>query len=357
MRASNGGDCGIGDIARNGTSSCSGRSAKHGLLSMVLAFGVICGATSAPAYSVEIAATNYGSSVIGMPWAVALAKGYFKDAGVDVTAVIGSPGGSTEVRNLIAGDLPYADSALIPTLKAIKNGSDLRIISDNTQTSAQFVWLVKPGSPIKTLADLKGKRISFTTPLSTSQSLDFLLIEKAGLKPTDVKLISTGAYGAALTALQNDGIDLALVSEPTYTMNKSTFKPLFWSRDLFSAINTSVGVTSVKTIKEHPDTLKGIILARRRAVQFIKTNREESVGIIAKAYKMDPVVVRAMLAELVDRPSSDGSVFYGQGDVNPKGLDALVDLAQKTGDLKEKVDWRSYVDQSFLPADLQRKLK
>jgi NitT/TauT family transport system substrate-binding protein len=330
---------------------------RRGLWSVVVAVGLFCGAVSAPASSVEIAATNYGSSVIGIPWAIALDKGYFKDAGVDVSAVIGSPGGSTEVRNLIAGDLPYADSALIPTLKAIKNGSDLRIISDNTQTSAQFVWLVKPNSPIKTLADLKGKRISFTTPLSTSQSLDFMLIEKAGLKPSDVKLISTGAYGAALTALQNGGIDLALVSEPTYTMNKSTFKALFWSRDLFSAINTSIGVTSVKTIKEHPDMLRGIIAARRRAVQFMKTNRDESVAIVARVYKMDPAVVRAMMAELIDHPSSDVSVFFGQGDINPKGLDALVDLAQKTGDLKEKVDWRDYVDQSFLPADLQHKLK
>jgi NitT/TauT family transport system substrate-binding protein len=332
-------------------------TSRRGLFAVVVAAGLICGAISAPASSVEIAATNYGSSVVGMPWAIAEAKGYFKDAGVDVSGVIGSPGGSTEVRNLIAGDLPYADSALIPTLKAIKNGSDLRIISDNTQTSAQFVWLVKSDSPIKTLADLKGKRISFTTPLSTSQSLDFLLVEKAGLKPTDVKLISTGAYGAALTALQSGGIDVALVAEPTYTMNKAAFRPLVWSRDLFSAINTSVGVTSVKTIKEHPEMLRGIIVARRRAVNFIKTNREESVAIIARVYKMDPNVVRTILAELVDRPSSDGSAFFGQGDINPKGLDALIDIAQKTGDLKEKVDWRDYIDQSLLPPDLQRKLK
>lgn len=326
-------------------------------LAMVAAAGLMFGGLDAPAQGAEIAATNYGSSVVGMPWAIAVEKGFFKDAGVDITGVIGSPGGSTEVRNLIAGDLPYADSALIPTLKAIKNGADLKIISDNTHTSAQFVWLVKPDSPIKSLADIKGKRISFTTPLSTSQSLDFLLIEKAGLKPADVKLISTGAYGAALTALQNDGVDLALVSEPTYTMNKSTFKPLFWSRDLFSAINSSVGVTSAKTIKEHPDLLKGIGTARRRAVDFIKTNRDESVAIIAKVYKMDPEVVKAVLAELVDQPSSDGSTFFGEGDINPKGLDALVDIAQKTGDLKDKVDWRDYVDQSFLPSDLQRTLK
>lgn len=330
---------------------------RKGAVSLLGATCMILAAWVSPSQSAEIAASNYGSSVIGMPWAIAVEKGFFKEAGADVSAVIGSPGGTTEVRNLLAGDLPYADSALIPTLKAIANGSDLKIISDNTHTTAQFVWIVKPDSVIKSLEDIKGKRISFTTPLSTSQSLDFLLVDKAGLKPDDVKLISTGAYGAALTALQNDGIDIALVSEPTYTMNKSTFKPLFWARDLFPALNSSVGVTSGKTIKEHPDMLKGIIVARRKAVDFIKTNRDESVDIIAKVYKMDPVVVRQVLAELVDKTAADGSTFFGEGDFNPAGLDSLIGIAQKTGDLKDKIDWRDHVDQSFLPAELQKPLK
>jgi NitT/TauT family transport system substrate-binding protein len=305
----------------------------------------------------EIAVTNYGSSVTAMPWAIALEKGFFKEAGADITAVIGSPGGSTEVRNLIAGDLPYADSALIPTLKAIKGGADLKLIADNTHTTAQFVWIAKPNSPIRTLADLKGKRITFTTPLSTSQSLDFLLVDKAGLKPADVKLISTGAYGAALTALQSDAVDLALVSEPAYTLNKDRFRPVFWSRDLFPAINSSLGVTSAATAKNHPELLRGIIAARRKAVLFMMTNRTEAAAIIGKVYKMDAAVVKEVLDELMDHPSVGGVSFFGEGDINPGGLDALVDIAQKTGDLKERVDWRPYVDQSFLPKDLQRLVK
>jgi NitT/TauT family transport system substrate-binding protein len=292
-----------------------------------------------------------------MPWAVALAKGFFKDSGVDITGVIGSPGGSTEIRNLIAGDLPFADSALIPTLKALQNGSDLKIVSDNTHTTAQFVWLVKAGSPIKTLKDLKGKRITFTTPLSTSQVLDFLLVQKAGLTPADVRLISTGAYGAALTALQNDGVDLALVSEPTYTLNKANFQPVFWSRDLFPAINSSIGITSAKTASEHPEIVRGIIEAHRKAVDFMKTHRDESAAIIAKAYRMDPAVVKAVLAEVMDHPSMDGESFFGEGDFDPNDLDNLVDISRKTGALTGAIDWRDHADQSFLPADLQRKLK
>jgi len=48
-----------------------------------------------------------------MPYAVALAKGFFKETGADVSGVIGSNGGGADVRNLLAGQLAYAESAPI----------------------------------------------------------------------------------------------------------------------------------------------------------------------------------------------------------------------------------------------------
>ncbi|MGN6572303.1 MAG: ABC transporter substrate-binding protein [Pseudolabrys sp.] len=318
---------------------------------LTAALGGIC-----TAHAAEIAVANYGSSVSGMPWAVALEKGFFKEAGADITAVIGTHGGSSEVRSLMAGDLPYVDSSLVPMLKAIKGGADLRIVSENGHTTAQFVWIVKKGSPIKELKDIKGKRITFTTPLSTSQSLDYMLVEKAGLKPADVKLLSTGAYGAALTALENDGVDIALVAEPVYTLNKNKYQLFAWSRDLFPAINNTIGVSSMKTIKENPQMIKGIIAAHRKAVDYMKANRKESATIIAKVYKIEPKVVEEVIDQLIDHKSTDGMTFFGEGDIYPKGLDAIVDIALKSGDLKEKIDWRPYVDQSQLPDDLKRKI-
>jgi NitT/TauT family transport system substrate-binding protein len=306
----------------------------------------------------QIVVANYGSSVNGMPWVVALEKGFFKEQGLDITGIIGSQGGSSEVRNLIAGDLAYADSALVPILTAIKaGGSDLKIVSENGHTTTQFVWIVMPNSPIKTMADLKGKSISFTTPLSTSQILNNMLVKKAGLAQGDVKLVSTGAYGAALTALQNNGIDVALVAEPVYTLNKDKFRPLFFSRDIFPAISSTVGVTSAKVAKDRPDAIRGIILAHRKAVEYMKANPKESAQLIAKVYKMDPGIVEQVITELMDHNTSDGQPFYSLGDLYPKGMDAIVDASLEAGALKDKVDWRQYVDQSFLPDDLKRDIK
>lgn len=319
--------------------------------------GLAAGAGAPASHAEQIVVANYGSSVNGMPWVVALEKGLFKEQGLDITGIIGSQGGSSEVRNMIAGDLPYADTALVPTLSAINLGSDIKIVSENGHTTAQFVWITKPDSPIKTMADLKGKKISFTTPLSTSQAIDQMLVAKAGLKSSDVQLIATGAYGAALTALQNNGIDVALVAEPVYTLNKDKFRPLFYSRDLFPAISSTVGVTSTKVAKERPEVVRGILLAHRKAVEYMKSNPKESAQMIAKVYKIDPGVIEQVIIDLMSHHSTDGQPFYSLGDLYAPGMDNLIQASTAVGAVKGNIKWRDYVDQSFLPADLRRDLK
>ena len=70
----------------------------------------LAGACSpAPARAEEIVVSNYGVSANGMPFAVALAKGFFKDEGANVTGILTSAGGGTTLRNMLAGDAPYAE--------------------------------------------------------------------------------------------------------------------------------------------------------------------------------------------------------------------------------------------------------
>src|SRR5262249_24798079 len=167
----------------------------------------------------EIAVGNYASSANGMPFGVALAKGYFQEEGANVTGLIASEGGGTSVRNAMAG-VAYGEANPGAIAVAIQQGADLRIVSDNVLTIADFAWFVKMDSPIKTIVDLKGRKIGYTNPRSTSQALDILMLKKAGLKPEDAELVKTGGFGPMVAALELGQIDVAPVTEPLWSKVK-----------------------------------------------------------------------------------------------------------------------------------------
>ena len=163
-----------------------------------LAIGTLFAGFATLASAEEIAVGNYGVSANGMPFGVALVKGYFKEEGINVTGLISSAGGGTSLRNMLAGGgVPYGEVNPGVVVSAILAGADLRIVSDNVLTVAEFVWAVKPDSPIKTLKDFKGKKIGYTNPRSTSQALALMLLQSAGYKESDAELVKTGGFGKA----------------------------------------------------------------------------------------------------------------------------------------------------------------
>src|SRR5262249_51724028 len=111
------------------------------------------GAASAPAAAETITVTHWGSSFYGAPYAVAMAKGFFKPHGVDVTGILTSAGGGTSVRNTLAGELPYGEVALSAAVLAINSGQPLKIISGGVDTVADILWITQPDSPLKSIKD------------------------------------------------------------------------------------------------------------------------------------------------------------------------------------------------------------
>src|ERR1700748_3872963 len=79
----------------------------------------------------ELVVSNYGVTTNGMPFAVAMAKGFFKEQGADVSGILTSDGGGTTVRTMVSGNLAYGEINPTATVIAIQQGADLKIVSDN----------------------------------------------------------------------------------------------------------------------------------------------------------------------------------------------------------------------------------
>lgn len=321
-----------------------------GLVGLAVAVGL----TAAQAEEIEI--SNYGVGTNGMPYGVAWKKGYFKEVGIDITGIRSSPGGAPTIRNMLAGNLPFAEAGLTAIVAAVRGGGDIKIIAGTTNTTAEIGWVVMPNSPIKTIQDLKGRKIGFTNPNSTTHALALMLLEAAKLKPTDATTISTGGFGPGLAALEHGELDVAPFAEPGYARSKSKYRLLVWSTDVLPPLVDTLAITTERTAKTRPDFLKGMLSARRKAVEFMAANPKEAAALIAADYKVTPEVAEDVIVQMMKPATSLKIPHWGPGRIYVETLDNLIAAQKLLGHDASKVDWTKIVDQSFLPEDLRTKL-
>lgn len=302
----------------------------------------------------QIVVSNYGIAANGMPYAVALEKGFFKQEGADVTGILSSNGGGTTIRNLLGGNLDYGEVDLAGTVTAIEQGNDLHIISDNVLTIGEFVWAVKPNSPIKTLADFKGRKIGYTNPRSTSQALNVLLVQTIGLTQADVDPIKVGGFGEQVVALDIGAIDVATLADPVWSKNSAKLRTVVRGADALPPLCNVIGVATGKAIAEHGDFLRAVLRARRRAVEFMYAHPDEAGDIVAKAYDLDPAIARQAVRNLTTMAPDATRPYWGAGRFDIKGMDGMIAAQRSVGAYSGTPDWEKMIDRSFLADDLKK---
>jgi NitT/TauT family transport system substrate-binding protein len=320
-------------------------SAGLAVLALLLALA------AAPARAEEIVVSNYGVSANGMPYAVALEKGFFKEEGASVTGILTSAGGGTTLRNMLAGNAPYAEVNPNAIISAIQQGADIRIVADTVLTVAEFVWAVKPESPVKAVADLKGRKFGYTNPRSTSQALATLVLQSGGLRTSEVELVKTGGFGEGVAALDIGLIDIAPIPEPLWSRFRGKYRAVATASDLLPPIANVLGVAhAIPAGKEA--FIRAVLRARRRAVAFMASNPDESGDIIAKVYNLTPEVARAVVRNL-SGSRTGGIAYWGEGDIHMDGLRRAIEVQKAVGAISGDVDIAKIVDTSYLPDDLK----
>ena len=316
-----------------------------------LALAALC-VTASHARADDIVVSNYGVSANGMPFAVAMDKGFFQQEGANVTGILSSPGGGTTLRNMLAGSAPFAEVNPNAVIAAVQQGANIKIVSDDVLTVAEFVWAVKPESPIKTVADLKGKKLGYTQPRSTSQGLATLVLQSAGLKTEDATLVKTGGFGEGVAALDINLVDATPVPEPLWSKFHDKYRAIAFATKILPPIANVVGVAAPDATPAQRKFVEAVIRARRRAVDYMKQNLDDSAAIVAKAYNIDPPVARSAIKALLDS-RTDGQEYWGAGEIHLDGLRKAIEVQKSIGAISGDVKAESLIDTSFLPDDLK----
>jgi len=321
----------------------------------ILTFGLSIGvAASVHAQADKLIVTHYAGALNGLPYTIALEKGYFRDAGANITGIIGGAGGGSGVRSLLAGGSLYAEVALPAAITAAKQGLEIKIINACGEGWDQL-WVTRPEGPINSVQDLRGKRIAYSRPRSVSEMFILLLLEKQGMKKSDVTLFDVGADSAGITAVETGAADLTVATEPFYAMQVhqgGKYKIAFYAKDVLPPMTQTVGITTSAFAKSRGKELRAIIEARRKGVEYIYAHPDESAATLASAYHLPADVAKDALQTNLQKFGK----WWSAGNFDLSGMNEVVHAMNITGELSGSVDWSSILDQGFLPADLQRKI-
>ncbi len=299
-----------------------------------------------PASAEKFAVSQYGIVLSTLPWAVALEKDMFKAEGLSIDGIVGSTGGGTTVRNMLATDLPFADVAVPAAVAARKSGLDLRIVYNSVNSIGELAWVARKDSGIKTIKDLAGKKAAYSAPRSTTESLLKSILKKEGILDK-VTTLPAGGMGPALTLLNNGGIDAAPIVDPHVTVDADKYQLIFRVIDYIPDLSWAVGVTTAKFAEEQPEKIRALIRARRKAVDFIYANPAETAKIYAKYWNIKEDVAARLL------PKFYAMKFWSRGDFNMKGLQAMLDGMLLVGEIDTPADAATLPDRRFLPDDLK----
>ncbi|WP_295545081.1 ABC transporter substrate-binding protein, partial [uncultured Pseudacidovorax sp.] len=217
----------------------------------------------------------------GLPFFAALEKGYFKDAGLDVEPL--KFAGAQQVMEAMLsgrgdGSANGTGSANLAIGEIAQPGL-FKIFCTNP-SNAKFVleeFLVPKDSPIKSVAELKGKKVA-SGPGIQNVTLAKTMLERAGAGPMNVTELPIGQHVAALAAGQ---IDAVYTLEPTGTVGRlnGTTRVLeagvvahYVLGDPMAPWHGGSASLTTDFIKKNPEVAKKYIAAYKRGVELVRNN-------------------------------------------------------------------------------------
>lgn len=155
---------------------------------------------------VRIGYSSISSSRIAL-W-VANDVGFFKKNGLAAEVIV-TPG-VQGTQALIAGELQFYLGGVDSAALAASRGSDLVALA--TAEPIEYKLIVPPN--VKTVKELRGKKIVVDRVGGTSYYISLQILEKVGLKTGDVELVQVGGGGNQRVAAFKSGLVAGVVTSP-----------------------------------------------------------------------------------------------------------------------------------------------
>jgi ABC-type nitrate/sulfonate/bicarbonate transport system substrate-binding protein len=267
---------------------------------------------------------------------VGYAKGFFREEGIDAEIIrIATNVGVVAVTTKEIG---YT-TAVGAGLRSGVRGLPIKVV---TYFNGRPLHVVVAKPEIKSVAELRRKVIGFAGYGDSTEFMLRAILRQAGLElEKDVQAFQVSGSGQRLQALLSGKLDAAIVPPPfNFEAESKGFIRLMSAADVFE---TSVSGFAVhhETLRDKPLQVKKMLRAVLKAQNFIRTNKAESVRVIADWLKLEPSIATASYDIYVKGMTPNGTV-------PDRVLESDIERARKELQVKEAVPISKVVDFALL---------
>lgn len=272
-----------------------------GLLARALALSVAFGVTLAAEVSAQTPSVNVGilkMAALTNPW-VAQREGIFKKNGIEVKltefrtgneAISALQGGSVDIVLAIPGT----------AMTAIERGFDLVAIGQNEVARAQGPdsgsLQVLKDSPIKSLADLTGKKVAVSGLHSQNTVGVQKVIKDAGVDLKTVQFLEL-PFPAQVDALRTKQVDAVATVDPYTTQLQAMGlgRVISWNY-VESLPEQPLGAWFAKNayVKRNPAVIDGFARSIRESIDYMNADPERARAAVVGFTGLDPALVKDM---------------------------------------------------------------
>jgi NitT/TauT family transport system substrate-binding protein len=213
--------------------------------------------------------------------------GYYKEEGLTLDPVpFNSDAGGYAL--LESGQADFAGGGPPSQFAMLRTGRKTTIINVMEHTYPfKYGMAVLPGSPIKTINDIKGKRIGITGFGGTEYAVARAVLKLVGINPdNDVSWLAVGQNAVAGQALQRGDVDALYYYDTGFGTIEAAGIPLRYipNPPNLPEVGGIYVVTTKGFLKEHRPWVVGVMRAMLKAETFIQTNPEAAAYLFTQMY-------------------------------------------------------------------------
>jgi NitT/TauT family transport system substrate-binding protein len=280
------------------------------------------------------------------PLYVAIDKGYYQQAGLNVSLDYNME--TDSVALVGANQIPFAIVSGEQVLLGRAQGLPVDyVMAWYKQYPVGVVSLAKEN--ITKLSDLKSKKIGIPGLYGASYIGMSALLDAGGLTQSDVTLDSIGFNQvAALVAGQEQAAVVYVTNEPLQLKAKGYDVNLLRVSDYMQLVSNGL-ITNQKTLKENPGLVKRMVAATLQGIAYTAAHPDEAFQISKKYVenlsKTDPAVQQQVLATTISMWQLDQPGYS-----DPQAWQNMQNVMLKMGQLKKSLDLSQAFSNAYLPS-------